>query len=50
MNNKIEIKKVQNAKEFLVARELIFEYVKWLGIDLSFQNHPSPCLYSRPEA
>ena len=36
--NKIEIKEVQNAADFLAAKELILEYVKWLGIDLSFQN------------
>ena len=37
MNN-LEIKEVKNEDEFLVAKDLILEYVKWLGIDLSFQN------------
>ncbi len=38
MENQIEIKTAQNAADFLAAKELIFEYVKWLGMDLSFQN------------
>jgi GNAT superfamily N-acetyltransferase len=38
MENQIEIKEVKNAEDFSVAKELIMEYVKWLGIDLSFQN------------
>ena len=38
MNHQIEIKEVKNETDFLVAKELILEYVKWLGIDLSFQN------------
>ena len=38
MENQIEIQEAQNAEDFLAAKELIPEYVKWLGIDLSFQN------------
>ena len=38
MNNLIEIKQAQTKDEFLSAKKLIFEYVEWLGIDLSFQN------------
>jgi GNAT superfamily N-acetyltransferase len=38
MDHQIEIKEVKNETDFLVAKELILEYVKWLGIDLSFQN------------
>jgi carbonic anhydrase len=38
MENQIEIKEAQNTEDFLAAKELILEYVKWLGIDLSFQN------------
>jgi len=38
MGNQIEIKEAQNAEDFLAAQELILEYVKWLGIDLSFQD------------
>ncbi|MEO6455329.1 MAG: GNAT family N-acetyltransferase [Ginsengibacter sp.] len=38
MENKIEIKEALHGEDFLAAKELILEYVKWLGIDLSFQN------------
>ena len=38
MKNQGEIIEVKNVTEFLQAKELILEYVKWLGIDLSFQN------------
>ena len=38
MKNQVEIIEVKNAIEFSQAKELILEYVKWLGIDLSFQN------------
>jgi len=34
----IKIKEAHNAAEFLAAKELIMEYVTWLGYDLSFQN------------
>ena len=38
MKKQVEITEVKNEGEFLEAKELILEYVKWLGIDLSFQN------------
>lgn len=38
MNPSIEIKIAKTATEFSHAKELILEYVAWLGIDLSFQN------------
>ena len=38
MKNPVEIIEVKNVTEFLQAKELILEYVQWLGIDLSFQN------------
>lgn len=38
MKTQIEIKIAQTATDFLAAKELILEYVAWLGIDLSFQN------------
>ena len=34
----IEIKLAQTTTDFLAAKELILEYVDWLGMDLSFQN------------
>ncbi len=38
MEEPIKIREVQDATDFLIAKELILEYVQWLGIDLSFQN------------
>jgi len=38
MENQIEIKEAQHKADFLATKELILEYVKWLGMDLSFQN------------
>jgi len=38
MQNQLVIKEAQHAEDFAAARELILEYVTWLGIDLSFQN------------
>lgn len=38
MEKSVEIKIAQTATDFAHARELILEYVAWLGIDLSFQN------------
>ena len=38
MKPNIEIKSALTATDFLEAKELILEYVDWLGIDLSFQN------------
>ena len=38
MKNSISIKKAKSTEDFLVAKALIFEYVEWLGYDLSFQN------------
>jgi carbonic anhydrase len=38
MKPKIKIKIAQTATDFSVAKELVLEYVAWLGIDLSFQN------------
>lgn len=38
MTPPITIKAVKSNADFLAAKELILEYVAWLGIDLSFQN------------
>ena len=54
MLNQIEIKRVKSEVDFLVAKELILEYVQWLGIDLSFQNFEMeidtlPMTYGEPD-
>lgn len=36
--NSIEIRAAQHPQDFLDARQLILEYVSWLGFDLAFQN------------
>ncbi len=38
MNHKIEIVTAQHPKDYSDAKQLILEYVAWLGIDLAFQN------------
>jgi hypothetical protein len=38
VNNQIEIKIAQDPGDFLLARELILEYTKWLDFDLAFQH------------
>jgi carbonic anhydrase len=38
MENNIIIKEARHAEDYSAAKELILEYVTWLGIDLSFQN------------
>ena len=38
MENKVEIRMVKNTVDIRIAKELILEYVDWLGYDLSFQN------------
>ncbi|MEP6738480.1 MAG: GNAT family N-acetyltransferase [Chryseolinea sp.] len=38
MQHKIEIKIADSPADFSVSKDLILDYVKWLGIDLSFQN------------
>ena len=38
MKNSIELKMAQTATDFKHAKNLILEYVSWLGIDLSYQN------------
>ena len=37
-NLAINIKTAKNAKDFSAGKEIILEYVEWLGIDLSFQD------------
>ncbi|MCK0189858.1 GNAT family N-acetyltransferase [Arenibacter sp. F20364] len=54
MKNKIKIKLASTATDFSNAKELILEYVAWLGIDLSFQNFEKemeglPQMYSPSE-
>jgi carbonic anhydrase len=34
----VTIKPAQSEEDYLLANNLIMEYVEWLGIDLSFQN------------
>jgi len=38
MEQRLVIREAQKTEDFAAARELIMEYVSWLGIDLSFQN------------
>lgn len=38
MSNTIEIRLAQTQQDFLDAKQLILEYVSWLGFDLAFQN------------
>ena len=40
-NQKPEIRIAKTSDDFSIARDLILDYVKWLGIDLSFQNFDS---------
>jgi carbonic anhydrase len=54
MENEIKIKRAQNGGDFFAAKELILEYVRWLGIDLSFQNFDKemdtlPATYGNPD-
>ena len=37
-SNTIDIKIAKTREEFIVSKDIILEYVQWLGIDLSFQN------------
>jgi GNAT superfamily N-acetyltransferase len=37
-SNDIVIKIAKSKEEFTISRDIILEYVQWLGIDLSFQN------------
>lgn len=48
MKNQIEIKTAHSPADFLVARELILEYIGWLAFDLAFQ-HIDKELDSLPE-
>jgi GNAT superfamily N-acetyltransferase len=34
----LEIKLCKNKEEFLEAKQIVLDYVKWLNLDLSFQN------------
>lgn len=38
MDNSVQIRLAQHPQDFLDAKELILEYVSWLGFDLAFQN------------
>jgi GNAT superfamily N-acetyltransferase len=38
MENTIKLVEAKTEEDFSAAKVLILEYVKWLGIDLSFQN------------
>lgn len=38
MNDQIEIRIAQDPGDFLVAKELILEYIEWLSFDLAFQH------------
>jgi carbonic anhydrase len=38
MNRSIEIRLASHSQDFLDAKQLILEYVSWLGFDLAFQN------------
>lgn len=54
MEELIQIKEVLDTADFLIAKELILEYVEWLGIDLSFQNFDKEIntlqvTYSKPD-
>ena len=49
----IKIKIAKTEKDFLEGKELILEYIDWLGIDLSFQNFENEInnlqrMYSEP--
>ena len=48
MKNQIEIKAAHTPADFLVAKELILEYIEWLAFDLAFQ-HIDKELNSLPE-
>lgn len=52
MNHKIEIRRAQHPQDFADAKQLIMEYVAWLGFDLSFQNFDKemadlPAMYNK---
>ena len=54
VNNQIEIKIAQDPGDFLLARELILEYTKWLNFDLAFQHIDEeraglPEMYGNPD-
>lgn len=38
MDNAVQIRSAHRPEDFLEAKELILEYVSWLGFDLAFQN------------
>lgn len=38
MSNTIEIRLAKTTQDYLDAKQLILEYVSWLGFDLAFQN------------
>jgi ribosomal protein S18 acetylase RimI-like enzyme len=38
MENNIVYKKLESEEEIYLAKELILEYIKWLHVDLTFQN------------
>lgn len=52
MDHKIEIRSAQQPQDFADAKQLIMEYVTWLGFDLSFQNFDKemadlPAMYNK---
>src|SRR6478609_5840539 len=54
MENNIEIRVAQSPDDFTLAKQLILQYVNWLGIDLSFQNFDKemeamPVIYGNPD-
>jgi putative acetyltransferase len=52
MNRNVEIRLAQHPQDFLDAKQLIMEYVAWLGFDLAFQNFDKemadlPAMYNK---
>lgn len=52
MNRNVEIRLAQHPQDYLDAKQLIMEYVAWLGFDLAFQNFDKemadlPAMYNK---